>query len=50
MLPSDEYGDGIITQRTFFDPIASQAIAATSAESIPPDNPITAFVKPFFPA
>src|SRR5947199_219623 len=39
-LPSDEYGPGIPMPVTFSFPIASTAIAATSAESIPPLNPI----------
>ncbi len=45
--PSLEYRDGIDTPCTCFAPSASTAIAATSAESIPPDNPITTSVKPF---
>ena len=42
ILERDEYGDGIITDKTFSAPIASHASAATTAESIPPDNPSTA--------
>ena len=30
-------------------PSASTAIVATSEESIPPDSPMTASVKPFLP-
>ncbi len=36
------------TQCTFSGPTASTASAATSAESIPPDSPISTDVKPFF--
>ena len=50
MLPSDENGDGIITHNTFSGPIASTASAATSDESIPPDNPSRTFSKPFLRA
>ena len=50
MLPSEEKGDGIITHRRFSGPIASAARAATSAESIPPESPSTAFLNPFLPA
>ena len=38
---SDEYGLGIDTPFTLFAPSASTAIAATSAESIPPLSPST---------
>jgi hypothetical protein len=50
MLPSDEKGEGIITHSKLSGPIASAANAATSDESIPPDSPITAFLKPFLTA
>ena len=50
MLPRDEKGEGIITAKTFCEPKASQANAATSAESIPPDKPKTAVVKRFLRA
>lgn len=43
----EEYRLGIETQCTFAAPTASQAIAATSAESIPPDRPISTERKPF---
>ncbi len=45
---SEEYFDGIDTPYTFCAPTASQAIAATSDESIPPDRPISTDLKPFF--
>ena len=38
--------DGSITQRTFSGPSASAAIAATIAESMPPDRPSNAFLNP----
>ena len=41
-----EYGDGIRTPRTFGAPTASAAMAAVSAESIPPERPSTTRVKP----
>ena len=40
-VPSDEYRDGIDTQRTRSGPSASAARAAVTAESIPPDTPTT---------
>ena len=40
--------DGIITGSTFSFPKASAASTVTKAESTPPDNPSTAFVKPIF--
>ena len=46
--PSLEYRDGIDTPWTCSDPSASTAIAATSAESMPPDRPMTTSEKPFF--
>ena len=45
---SDEYLLGIATPLTRFAPKASTAIAATSAESIPPDKPRTTERNPFF--
>ena len=45
---SEEYLLGIATPFTRFAPRASIAIAATSAESIPPDRPTTTLRKPFF--
>ena len=45
---SDEYFEGIEMPYTFLAPIASAAIAATSAESMPPDNPSAIDLKPFF--
>ena len=42
------YSEGNIIKRTLSEPKASQAIAATSAESIPPDIPRRAFLKPVF--
>jgi hypothetical protein len=47
MLPSDENGEGIITDKTFSAPRASQASVATSAESIPPERTRTHFLKRF---
>ena len=43
----DEYLLGIATPLTHLAPIASIAIAATSAESMPPDSPTTTLRKPF---
>ena len=45
----DEYLLGIATPFTRFAPRASIAIAATSAESIPPDKPRTTDLNPFLP-
>ncbi len=45
---SEEYFDGIDTPYTCSAPSASQAMAATSAESMPPDRPISTERKPFF--
>lgn len=47
---SDEYFDGMEMPYTFCAPSASQAIAATSAESMPPDSPISTDRKPFLAA
>ena len=48
MLASLEKRDGMSTPTTWSGPSASTAIAATSDESTPPDNPIRTLVKPFF--
>ena len=45
---SEEYADGIDTPYTCSAPIASQAIVATNAESMPPDNPRITERNPFF--
>ncbi len=45
--PADEWIDGIATVCTCSAPRASTAIAATSAESMPPDRPSTTEVNPF---
>ena len=50
VLEREEYGEGIITLRTFSAPIASHASAATTAESMPPERPITTRVKRFLRA
>ena len=41
-VPPEENGDGMVTPVTLAGPRASQAMAATRAESMPPDSPITA--------
>ena len=46
--PSDEYLEGIETPNTFSAPIASAAIVAQTAESIPPLSPRTTELKLFF--
>ncbi len=46
MLPRLEKGDGIRTPSTWSAPSASTAMAAVSAESIPPESPSTAREKP----
>jgi hypothetical protein len=43
----DEYADGIDTPCTAPAPRASTAIAAHTAESIPPESPSTTEAKPF---
>ena len=43
---SDETALGIETPRTLSGPSASAAMTATSAESMPPESPTTAFLKP----
>ena len=40
-VAADEYGDGMVTPVTLAGPSASQATAATSAESMPPESPST---------
>jgi hypothetical protein len=47
-VPSDEYRDGMDTPCTRSAPIASTHNAAVSAESIPPESPMTTSPKPFF--
>ena len=47
-VPSDEYRDGIETQCTCSGESASTAIAAVSAESMPPERPMTISANPFF--
>ena len=46
-LSGEEYREGIATVRTPAGPSASAATEATSAESIPPDRPMTTSPKPF---
>ena len=48
LLPSDENGPGMETPDTFSAPSASTAIDATTAESIPPLRPTSAFLKAAF--
>jgi len=45
-VPSDEYGEGIVTHVTHSGPRASTAMRATSVESIPPESPMTTCLKP----
>ena len=45
-MPADEYRDGIATPSTLPGPSARAAMHATSAESMPPESPSTACVKP----
>ena len=45
-LPRLEKGEGISTPSTFAGPSASHAIAAVSAESIPPERPSTTCENP----
>ena len=47
-VPADENADGMPTPTTLSRPSASTAIAATSAESIPPESPMTTRLNPFF--
>ena len=46
LLPSEEYGPGMDTPRTFSAPSASTAMLATTEESIPPLRPTNTFLKP----
>ena len=46
-LPSDEYFDGSFIPITLLEPRASTAIAALTAESMPPDYPNITFLKEF---
>ena len=46
MEPAEEYGLGIPMPRTFSAPRASVAMAATSAESMPPLKATKAFLNP----
>ena len=46
-VASLEWGDGITTQVTAAGPSASEAISATSAESMPPESPSSTRVNPF---
>ena len=41
-LPSEEYIEGIVTPSTFSAPSARAASAQVTAESIPPERPMTA--------
>ena len=45
----EEYLLGIATPLTRFAPSASIAMAATKAESMPPDKPRTTDLNPFLP-
>ncbi len=47
LVPLDENCDGMVTPVTLAGPSASQAIAATSDESMPPESPSTTWVNPF---
>ena len=44
--PVEENSLGMPTPSTFSAPSASTAMAATSAESMPPESPTSAFLKP----
>ncbi len=48
-LSAEVNSEGSITHRTFPAPTASQAIAATSALSTPPDSPSSTRLNPDFP-
>ena len=50
MLPWLEYREGIITPSTFSGPMASAAMAAVNAESMPPERPSSTFLNPVFRA
>ena len=45
-LPREEYIDGMVMPVTLSAPSASTASAAVSAESMPPDSPMTTFENP----
>ena len=45
--PSEEYMEGMEMPQTFSPPHASAAMAATSAESMPPERPSVTPVKWF---
>ena len=47
MEPSEEYMEGMEMPQTFSPPHASAAMAATSAESMPPERPSVTPVKWF---
>ncbi len=46
-VPVEENWEGMVTPVTLAAPRASQAIAATSDESMPPERPSTTWVNPF---
>ena len=46
MLPALENGDGMRTPSTHSGPNASAAMAAVSAESMPPESPSSTRAKP----
>ena len=48
MLPPEEYRDGMVTPTTRDGPSAATARAQVTAESIPPDKPISAEENPVF--
>ena len=47
LIPFDENFDGSFIPITFLGPIASTAMAALTAESMPPDKPSIIFLKAF---
>ena len=49
-VPSEEYGEGIVTHVRQSAPTASAAMSATSVESMPPLRPSTTCSKPFLRA
>jgi hypothetical protein len=49
-VASLEWGEGMTTHVSRSAPMASAAISATSAESIPPERPTRARSKPFLEA
>ena len=46
-VPVEEYCDGMVTPVTLAAPSASQAMATTSAESMPPESPSATWLNPF---